>query len=226
MWHEPASAKQRLAVAPIPPPQLCSNIDHDSAESVLISLALTLEIRDPQTAGHCQRLSHYASAMGEALHLGETDLETLRRGGVLHDIGKVGIPDAILLKPGPLTATEFQRMKQHTTIGDTLCQGLRSLNHVRQIVRNHHERIDGTGYPDGLKGREISLLAQIVGLVDAFDALTTTRPYKSAQSVEAAYEELIADARRGWRERALVDEFIALGRNGGLHVGAYERRHQ
>ena len=194
------------------------------AESLLTSLALTIEARDPQTAGHCRRLAGYATTLGMALNLNSADLDTLRRGGVLHDIGKLAIPDAILLKAGPLTASEYERMKQHTTIGDSMCAHVEPLARERQIIRNHHERIDGTGYPDGLKGRQVPLLAQIVGLVDAFDALTTMRPYKQARSHESAYEELFDDARRGWRQRDLVEQFIALGRDGFLDAGPKQRR--
>ncbi len=198
--------------------------DHDSAESVLASLALTLEARDAQTAGHSYRLARYAATMGRALNLEPDEIDTLLHGGFLHDIGKVGIPDAILLKPGPLTPAEYCRMKQHTTIGESLCGSLRSLAPVRKIIRSHHERIDGSGYPDGLRGSEIPLLAQIVGLVDAFDALTTERPYKSQQSAESAYEELTADADRGWRPRELVDQLIELGRSGRLGFDRTSRR--
>jgi len=194
-----------------------NDLDHcDLAESVMLSLAQAIEARDQQTAGHCQRLASYAVVLGDALHLSPSDLATLRRGGFLHDIGKVGVPDAILLKPGPLTAAERARMNDHTTIGDRLCAGLPSLSRVRQIVRSHHERIDGSGYPDGLTNPDIPLLAQIISIVDAFDALTTVRPYKPALPVEQAYQELRDDAARGWKRWDLVEAFIALGRDGRI----------
>jgi len=192
--------------------------DLESAESIIRSLALMIEARDPTTGGHCQRLARYATALGAALELGEADLALLRDGGFLHDIGKLALPDAILLKPGPLTPCEHERMRQHTVIGDTLCGRLQSLARVREIVRNHHERLDGSGYPDGLKGERISLLAQIVGLVDTFDALTTVRPYKPAFSRDCAYEELRKETRWGWRRRDLIEEFIALERSGHLEA--------
>src|SRR5205085_6779050 len=119
---------------------------------VILSLASTIEARDPLTDGHCQRLASYGAALGARLGLPDADLATLRRGGILHDIGKVGIPDSVLLKAGPLTADEYDVMKTHTLIGHRLCGELRSLRSVRPIVRSHHERLDGSGYPDGLAG--------------------------------------------------------------------------
>lgn len=184
--------------------------DLDTAESVIVSLALTIEARDPNTEGHCQRLAAYAVSLGQVLGLGEGDIAALERGGYLHDVGKVGIPDAVLLKPGPLSPDEFQIMKQHTLIGDRLCGELRSLRGVRPIVRFHHERLDGTGYPDGLRGDAIPLLAQLMGIVDVFDALTTARPYKAAMPRAQAAEELRAEAARGWRRADLVDTFLHL----------------
>ncbi len=188
----------------------------DSAEAVIMSLALTIEARDKCTEGHCQRLAAMASALGGRIGLGADDLAALRRGGVLHDIGKVGIPDAILLKPGRLSADEFEQMKAHTVIGDRLCSQLRFLETVRPIVRFHHERLDGSGYPDGLRGDSIPLLAQIVGIADVYDALTTDRPYRAALAPAQALGELVAEAERGWRSIRLVTEFAALHAAGGL----------
>ena len=182
----------------------------DSAESVILSLAMTIEARDGTTDGHCQRLAGYAAALGSALGLEMQEIAALRLGGFLHDIGKVGIPDSILLKPERLTADEYELMKQHTIIGDRLCGELRSLRRVRPIVRHHHERQDGSGYPDGLKGDAIPLLAQIMGVVDVFDALTTPRPYKEALPVEQANRMLLEEVERGWRSRTLVETFINL----------------
>ena len=190
----------------------------DSAVSVILSLALTIEARDTTTDGHCQRLARYAATLGRELGLAVDEIDALERGGFLHDIGKIGIPDAVLLKPSRLTPDEFAVMKQHTVIGDRLCGELRSLYRVRPIVRSHHERLDGSGYPDGLKGGSVPLLAQITGVVDVFDALTTARPYKLALPAEDAYEELLVEAERGWRDRQIVQSLIGLGRNSRLVV--------
>jgi putative two-component system response regulator len=184
--------------------------DLDSAESVIMSLALVIEARDAYTDGHCQRLAAYATSLGKALQLSEEDLAALFRGGYLHDVGKIGIPDEILLKPGRLSESEYHQIQQHPVIGDRLCGELRSLRQVRPIVRHHHERLDGSGYPDGLKGDDIPLLAQIMGIVDVYDAITTTRPYKPAATTEQAYKELLQEVNQGWRRKDLVDAFIAM----------------
>lgn len=188
----------------------------DTVESVIVSLALTIEARDESTEGHCQRLAAYASALGRELRLPDEEIAALQRGGFLHDIGKVGIPDSVLLKPDRLTPAEYEVMKQHALIGDRLCGELRSLRRVRPIVRHHHERLDGSGYPDGLRGDGIPLLAQIIGIVDVFDALTTERPYKPALPAARAYEELEIEASRGWRRPDLVRQFVHLGREDRL----------
>jgi putative two-component system response regulator len=180
----------------------------DSAESVIVSLALTIEARDSTTDGHCQRLAQYAFALGRTLGLDEDDLSALARGGYLHDVGKIGIPDAVLLKRGPLTPDEYALIKQHTVVGERLCGELRSLRTVRPIVRHHHERLDGSGYPDGLCGDAIPLLAQIMGVVDVFDALTTDRPYRAALPVASAVAELRSEVARGWRRAGLVETFL------------------
>jgi putative two-component system response regulator len=186
--------------------------DLESAESVILSLALTVEARDPYTDGHCQRLAAYSSALGRVLGLSRDDVAALHRGGYLHDVGKIGVPDGVLLKPAPLTAAEFRQMQAHTTIGERLCGELRSLRAVRGIVRHHHERLDGSGYPDGLRGSAIPLTAQIVGIVDAYDAMTTTRPYRAALSDAHACDELLRDAAKGLADRELVQKFIDLDR--------------
>jgi putative two-component system response regulator len=182
----------------------------DSAESIVLSLALTIEARDPYTAGHCERLAEFGSALGARLGLNAAACDALYRGGFLHDVGKIGIPDAILLKPGRLTSEEFALMQQHTVIGDTLCRQLQSLDDVRPIVRHHHERADGSGYPDGLAGSDVPFCAQIVSVVDAYDAMITDRPYKAARGDSAAFEELRDDVRKGWKNADLVENFIAM----------------
>ena len=190
--------------------------DLDSADSMILSLGLIVEAPDGQTGDHCQRMAAFASAFGSHLGLHRDDIAALHRGGYLHDLGKVAIPDAILLKPGKLTPDEFELMKRHTVIGEALCGDLKLLKPVRSIVRSHHERCDGSGYPDGLRGDEIPLLAQITGIVDVYDALTTDRPYRAALTERAAIEELQQEARRGWRRHDLVDEFTSICLDGRL----------
>ncbi len=188
----------------------------DSAEAVILSLGLMIEARDPNTEGHCDRIAAYATALGERLGLADDQLVALDRGGFLHDVGKIAVPDAILLKAGPLTSSEHALMQQHTVVGDKLCSELRLLEEVRPIVRHHHERPDGTGYPDQLKGEEIPLLARILAVVDVYDALTTERQYKAALTHEHAIRELRDEAARGWKFAALVEEFVALAQGRDL----------
>jgi len=188
----------------------------DSAEAIILSLALTVEARDKYTGGHCERMAAYAATLGMHLGLTPDEVAALRRGGYLHDIGKVAVPDAVLQKAGPLTAEEFEIVKRHTTIGDQLCGNLRLLRMVRPIVRCHHERADGSGYPDGLTGEDIPLLAQVMSVVDVYDALTTDRPYRPALTAAEACATLEQEASRGWRRHDLVREFTALCRSGVL----------
>jgi len=180
----------------------------DSAEAAFMALALTIEARDPTTKGHCERLATRAVLLGRTLGLPAEDLDALHRGGYLHDLGKIGVPDSVLLKPGRLTDAEFALMKRHTEIGDALCAPLQSLRQVRPIVRSHHERLDGSGYPDGLRGDEIPLLAQIVGVVDVYDALTSHRPYRGAWEAEKAAGFLIQEMEQRKFSRTHVEAFL------------------
>ena len=179
----------------------------ESAESVLCTLARSIEAKDPCTEGHCDRLSHYAVALGESLGLPEELCVALRRGGIVHDIGKVMVPEQILLKPGPLTPEERRIVELHPAAGERICAPLRTFRHVLPIIRHHHEKQDGTGYPDGLRGEEIPLTARILQTVDLYDALTTARPYRKALSPERAFEILYEECDRGWWDRNLLDHF-------------------
>jgi putative two-component system response regulator len=190
----------------------------ESAESIIQSLALTIEARDAYTNGHCQRLADYGTALGRQIGLDPDQIEALDRGGYLHDVGKIGIPDSILLKAGRLTPSEYDEMKGHTVIGERLCGELRSLASVRPIVRHHHERWDGTGYPDGLHGDEIPLLAQIIAIVDEYDAITTTRPYREALSQEFAFEELSREGAIGIHSAELVQAFLIAAKSSAFGV--------
>jgi putative two-component system response regulator len=184
--------------------------DLESAESLFLTLGRIIEARDPSTEGHCERLTDYATSLGRQLNLDAADLVALHRGAFLHDIGKIAIPDRVLLKKGRLTRKEYDLMKQHPVIGDGLCRTVRSFEAVRPIVRHHHERLDGRGYPDGLAGDDIPLLAQIVSIVDVFDALTTDRPYRKALPAATAYQMMQDIARDGWCRDELLTAFIDL----------------
>ncbi|MGH9566894.1 MAG: HD-GYP domain-containing protein [Candidatus Angelobacter sp.] len=180
----------------------------ETAESVLCTLGLSVESRDPYTEGHCERLALHASALGRHLELDDESVVALRRGGFLHDLGKIAIPDEILKKGSNLTAAEWQIMKQHPLIGENICQPLKSLRLVLPIIRSHHEHCDGSGYPDGLKGRDIPLLARILQVADVYDALRTVRPYKAALSHEQAAATMRQEAKAGLWDEVLVNEFF------------------
>jgi len=182
----------------------------ESAETVLFSLALSIEAKDPYTEGHCDRLSKYSVALAERLGLPEELRVALRRAGIVHDIGKVAVPEHILLKPGPLTPEEWKVMKQHPVVGERICSPLKSFRHVLPVIRHHHEKLDGSGYPDGLKGEDIMLSARILQTVDIYDALTTARPYRKALSPEEAFAVMQQEVKRGWWEGSLVAELEAL----------------
>ncbi|MGE3843758.1 MAG: HD-GYP domain-containing protein [Vicinamibacterales bacterium] len=182
----------------------------DSAAAIITTLAVMIESRDGYAEGHCHRMANYATALGRALGLADADLQALHRGGFLHDIGMLAIPDAVLRKQGPLTAEEYRQIQSHTRIGDELCGNLRSLHAIRPIVRSHHERLDGSGYPDGLRGDSIPLLAQIIAIADVFDAITTRRAYREEQPASHALEVLRQHVARGWHREDLVTAFTDL----------------
>src|SRR6266513_5856128 len=180
----------------------------ESAESVLCTLGLSVESRDPYTEGHCERLAQDASDLGRHLGLAEESIVALRRGGYLHDLGKIAVPDEILKKGANLTPEEWEVMKRHPLTGENICRPLRSLRLVLPIIRNHHEHFNGSGYPDGLQGADIPLLARILQVVDVYDALRTARPYKPALSHDQAAITMHEEARRGLWDHELVGEFF------------------
>lgn len=185
--------------------RLKRGLEHlDDAERVILSLARMVEAKDENTEGHCERLSLLSVALGQHMGLDDRDLVALDRGGVLHDIGKVGIPDSVLFKEGPLSAAEWEVMKQHPTIGEQVVAPLRTLQDVRPIIRHHHERWNGSGYPDGLAGEAIPLTARVLQVVDAYDALRTKRPYKRELTHVEAATILHKEADQGlWDPRLL-----------------------
>jgi cyclic di-GMP phosphodiesterase len=182
----------------------------ETAESVLCTLGRSVEARDPYTEGHCERLSNRAVLLGRHLGLDEESLTALRRGGYLHDLGKIAVPDEILKKGSNLTADEWKVMKQHPLTGENICKPLKSLRLVLPIIRFHHEHSDGSGYPDGLTKKEIPLLPRILQVVDVYDALRTTRPYKIAQSHEQAERTMRVEAQSGLWDEELVNAFFTM----------------
>ncbi len=185
----------------------------ERAESVLFSLARSIEGKDPYTHGHCERLSEYSARLGEHLGLALDEITALRRAGVVHDVGKVAVPDAILLKPGRLTEEERKLMQQHPVVGERICAPLKSFRLVLPIIRHHHEKLDGTGYPDGLRGESIPLTARVLQVVDVYDALTTERPYKPALSIADALQTMKQEVANGWWDPRIFDEFERLIRS-------------
>ena len=182
----------------------------ENAETVLFTLALSVEAKDPYTTGHCDRLARYSVALGRRLGLSQEYLKALHRGGILHDVGKIGIPDSILLKPSQLTVEERAVIQEHPAIGERICAPLKSLRLVLPIIRHHHERFDGTGYPDRLAGEAIPLMARILQVVDLFDAFTTQRPYKLAFKLDRSVALMREETAKGWWDARLVETFIAL----------------
>lgn len=185
----------------------------EQAESVLFALARSIEGKDPYTEGHCERLAEYAGALGSFMGLPDEQVTALRRAGIVHDVGKVAVPDAILLKRGPLTAAEWAIIWEHPVVGEQICEGLKSFRLVLPIIRHHHERRDGTGYPDSLAGDQIPLTARVLQVVDVYDALTTDRPYRQAISPQSAIETLEAETQKGWRDPDVLAAFKDLVRH-------------
>jgi putative two-component system response regulator len=193
----------------------------EEAESILFALAQSVEQRDRYTGRHCERLAAYSVSLAQGIGLPKHDQLALFRGGYLHDIGKIGIPDAILFKRGLLSDEEWDVMRLHTVRGEEICRPMRSLAPVLPIIRGHHERWDGSGYPDGLRGEEIPLLARILQVADIYDALTTARPYKPALSHHQALEIMLDEARRGWRDPELVPLFAEVSQPDAAEEGAW-----
>jgi len=182
----------------------------ETADSVLCLLGKSVEARDPYTEGHCDRLARDAADLGRFLGLEAESIVALERGGYLHDLGKIRVPDNILAKGSDLTSEEWEIMKQHPITGEEICRPLKSLRLVLPIIRHHHEHSDGSGYPDGLRAGEISLLPRILQVVDIYDALRTKRPYKQALSHDEAAVTMRAEARSGLWDEELVAEFFSM----------------
>jgi putative two-component system response regulator len=179
----------------------------EDAEQVIISLARTIDARDRYTYGHSARVSLYAGLLGERIGLEGRMLATVRRGGLFHDFGKIAVRDAVLLKPAKLTAEEYGEIKRHPTEGRDLLQNMKTLLHAMPIVYHHHERMDGSGYPDGLSGEAIPIAARVTTVADVFDALTTARVYRGALARADALDIMAGEVRKGWWDGRLLDEF-------------------
>lgn len=186
--------------------RLYSRLKHQNLQTIA-ALAAAIDARDKYTKGHSEQVTKYAVRMGQVLSSQEVWIERLRYGALLHDIGKIGVPDAILLKPGKLTPDEFEKMKLHPVTGARIVESV--LSDVREIIRHHHEHFDGTGYPDGLKGEEIPLEARVISVADAFDAMTSDRAYRKGMSVENAVKILRAGRNTQW-QGDLVDTLVDL----------------
>lgn len=190
----------------------------DGAEHVIFSLATAVEAKDAFTERHTQRVGETARLIGRHFGLPEPMLDTLYRGGMVHDIGKIGVSDSILHKPGPLDPVEWPQMQAHVAIGESIVRPLRSTSELLPIIRHHHERFDGLGYPDGLRAREIPRVARIVSVCDAFDALVNDRPYRTRRSAQEAIAVLRAGAGTQWDPETV--ELLASELPTLQHVGA------
>ena len=182
----------------------------DSAEAVVFAFARAVEAKSSYTRGHADRVTNYALALAAQVGLANSDVEILRQGSVLHDIGKINLPDAILDKPGPLTEEEYSLVKQHPVQGVRILEPLRSVRVLLPLVRWHHERIDGCGYPDGLRGEAIPLLVRILSVADIYDAVSSDRPYREAMTQAQAIGILQHEAAHGGLDRDLVRRFCEL----------------
>lgn len=191
------------------------NYVDELAKSVLLSLARSIEAKNPRRTGHSERLAEYAERLGKSAGLTEKDLGDLRMASWLHDIGKVAVPDSILLKPGPLDEEERKIVQQHPLTGEKICMPLKALRPILPAIRHHHERINGTGYPDGLRGDAIPLSARILQIADIYDALVTDRPYRDALSHEDALSILQQEAKLEWLDSSLVSKFLQISNSYG-----------
>lgn len=185
------------------------NEDLESARDVIYTLALAIEANDPYTRGHSERVAEYGAALASRLGLDENQREVVRNAGILHDIGKIGISESILQKPGPLTSREIVVVQDHPAIGEKICKPLRSANLLLGVIRHHQERYDGEGYPDGLSGDGIPIEARIISVADAFDAMTSPRPYRPPMTRSQAISTLKLEAGKQW-DPNVVREFVAL----------------
>lgn len=182
----------------------------DSCESIVFTLAEALEAKDVYTRGHSDRVSKYSVLLAKHLGLSASEVELIRRGTLLHDIGKVGVKESILNKEAKLTQEELAHIRTHPARGYEMCKKLKTFKNLLPVIRSHHERIDGKGHPDGLKGDEISLAAKICSITDAFDAMTSNRPYRKGITPVAAALIFERELNSGQWDSAILQKFIEL----------------
>ena len=213
VWDAPRSLRE--ALGRIEAFLRLKNYIDEQAKAVILALACSVEAKNSVTAEHSCHLADHAAKLGQNLGMTEEELEELRLGCLLHDIGKVAIPDRILLKPERLSAEETEIVRQHPVTGEQICAPLKSLRRILPMIRHHHERFDGSGYPDGLRGEEIPLPARVLQIADVYDALIKDRPYRAALSSEEALEILRREAALGWLDSGLVWKFSRICQPGG-----------
>jgi putative two-component system response regulator len=187
----------------------------DPAENVLFATARAVAARNPFALAHSERVGQYARALGAACGLSSDECELLYTAGTLHDIGKIGVPDAVLLKAGPLDAVELEAMREHPVLGAWICSSLQSVQPALPIIRHHHERFDGLGYPDGLRGTDIPFLARMAAVADGWDAMVTPRPYRGERPTTEALAELVHGSGTQW-DPALIEAFRDLVERGEI----------
>jgi len=190
----------------------------ERAEAVLFALARSIEGKDPHTEGHCERLAELSGRLGEFIGLEGSQVQALRRAGIVHDIGKVAVPDHVLLKPGPLTPEERALVQRHPVVGEGICAPLKSFQLVLPIIRHHHEKMDGSGYPDGLKGKSIPMTARVLQMVDVYDALIAVRPYKQAMPPAEALVVMEEEVWRGWWDAEVFTALVDMLGSEGVRV--------
>jgi len=186
-----------------------------NVENIILALATAIEAKDPYTEGHVDRVASYALSLGGETGLAPWELQLLRKAAILHDVGKIGVNESVLLKPGPLSADEFNHVKSHTVIGERICRPLQQDRLILEVIRHHHERYDGKGYPDGLAGEDIPIAARIMAVVDAYDALTSDRPYRNRLSQERALQILKQETGKQFDPK-IATAFVSMLETGRL----------
>lgn len=184
--------------------------EKENVENVIVALAKAIEAKDKYTEGHTDRVSHIAVKIGERLNMTTEQLKVLKIGGIVHDIGKIGVPEHILNKPDKLDLLEFEIIKTHPIIGENICKPLKSLSHVLTTVRQHHEKLNGSGYPDALKGDDINIESRIIAVADIYDAVSSERPYRSKMAPTQVREILYREKEAGSLDPLIVDTLFSL----------------